>query len=355
MTQCAQRLSASKRVTRSGASRSLRTTGCSTPFGIKEGYTLNAHGRGTLQSVCSTPFGIKEGYTRVGPQQAPGAARVLNAFRHQRGLHAVVPLKQRDDFLVLNAFRHQRGLHTPTVAVDTTNQRCSTPFGIKEGYTRGLAGLLRPRVVVLNAFRHQRGLHRLERPRIERGQDVLNAFRHQRGLHPRSSAFATPSKDRCSTPFGIKEGYTRRDRSARSGRLVLNAFRHQRGLHSLSMICSSKSIMCSTPFGIKEGYTTPLKLFPSFVVCAQRLSASKRVTRMRRVISPLRSTGAQRLSASKRVTQRPISFGNNRIKRCSTPFGIKEGYTVLAGDQYALFHGCSTPFGIKEGYTCIRR
>ena len=60
---------------------------------------------------------------------------------------------------------------------------------------------------------------------------------------------------------------------------------------------------------------------------------------------------AQRLSASKRVAQ---SCPANRLRRhgCSTPFGIKEGRTQKTeGELIASSYKCSTPFGIKEGRT----
>ena len=40
-----------------------------------------------------------------------------------------------------------------------------------------------------------------------------------------------------------------------------------------------------------------------------------------------------------------------KLLQCSTPFGIKEGFTVLAAVVRQRGFGCSTPFGIKEGFT----
>ena len=108
---------------------------------------------------------------------------MLNAFRHQRGLHELVPKEKVQTENVLNAFRHQRGLHTGPRFDQVEKTLCSTPFGIKEGYTDANGGHLVRLFGVLNAFRHQRGLHQDESLLRYRCTIVLNAFRHQRGLH----------------------------------------------------------------------------------------------------------------------------------------------------------------------------
>ena len=87
------------------------------------------------RSVCSTPFGIKEGFTFGKQMIADAKYPVLNAFRHQRGIHPLVGHISCGLCHVLNAFRHQRGIHTPQMEVVRKLERCSTPFGIKEGFT----------------------------------------------------------------------------------------------------------------------------------------------------------------------------------------------------------------------------
>ena len=59
----------------------------------------------------------------------------------------------------------------------------------------------------------------------------------------------------CSTPFGIKEGFTQKTGQLLGPCRVLNAFRHQRGIHKGTHMQEEITILCSTPFGIKEGFT----------------------------------------------------------------------------------------------------
>ncbi len=84
----------------------------------------------------------------------------------------------------------------------------------------------------------------------------------------------------CSTPFGINESNTLRNRA-----------------------CHCRSILCSTPFGINESNTLTNTGLPLAATCAQRLSASTNQTpgRARTRFPALRC--AQRLSASTNQTQ----------------------------------------------------
>ena len=301
---------------------------CSTPFGIKEGRTVQLSASQQAGRECSTPFGIKEGRTGASGAYAT-RWWVLNAFRHQRGSHEALVEEKWALSFVLNAFRHQRGSHNiPRIRLPNFVV-CSTPFGIKEGRTRRV-GLC---------------------PRLRSG--VLNAFRHQRGSHYLSGAFIAVV-DGCSTPFGIKEGRTpyegagfyapgsaqrlsaskrvapysmvgvlptglcaqrlsaskrvaRGKNAAQRQRLqVLNAFRHQRGSH--------RSI--GVPF---PGFEIVLNAFRH-----QRGSHLHAGLFLRPDL-----TRAQRLSASKRVARAPAS-GCIAADWCSTPFGIKEGRTRLS-------------------------
>ena len=137
-------------------------------------------------------------------------------------------------------------------------QQCSTPFGIKEGFTRA-------------------------------AQCVSCCSKHPK----------------CSTPFGIKEGFT-------SSQTI--------------GCCSTRA--CSTPFGIKEGFTRqPGMNCPPCMLCSTPFGIKEGFTRRDVVLRAFRT-------------------------QCSTPFGIKEGFTLLHGCRKSNADKlCSTPFGIKEGFT----
>ena len=88
------------------------------------------------------------------------------------------------------------------------SRMCSTPFGIKDQFTG--CGKRRDygRVpVVLNAFRHQRSIHALHVAIGVNDFDVLNAFRHQRSIHVTNDHVVAAAM-LCSTPFGIKDQFT---------------------------------------------------------------------------------------------------------------------------------------------------
>ena len=87
---------------------------------------------------------------------------MLNAFRHQRGLRSRCDGTPYFARAVLNAFRHQRGIHKTGDPMAVQTWECSTPFGIKEGFTRPSSRACAPVHSVLNAFRHQRGIHQRE-------------------------------------------------------------------------------------------------------------------------------------------------------------------------------------------------
>ena len=109
---------------------------------------------------------------------------------------------------VLNAFRHQRGIHSRIRTLMGVVSVCSTPFGIKEGFTEyqhlnTIEGHCAQR---LSAW-HQRGIHPYPTSQSFRRNGVLNAFRHQRGIHKQGDLKGYEVL-KCSTPFGIKEGFT---------------------------------------------------------------------------------------------------------------------------------------------------
>ncbi len=149
------------------------------------------------------------------------------------------------------------------------------------------------RMSVLNAFRHQRFFHvRRGRPRgVHR--IVLNAFRHQRFFH--------------SAYVHIGVGETN----------VLNAFRHQRFFHGRYILRRCCACRCSTPFGIKGSFTWKTDMPGLRTGGAQRLSASKVLSRPGGVGLLVRfGVCAQRLSASK-VLSRIIKSGTTSVPFCA--------------------------------------
>ena len=179
---------------------------------------------------------------------------------------------------------------------------------------------------MLNAFRHQRGLRSPKRRRLPPLDACAQRLSASKRDSPYDEGFAHSNCSGCSTPFGIKEGFTRSSQSVACAAtlLVLNAFRHQRGIHFSAgdgradcRGCSTPFGIkegfthtpvdpwaphptCSTPFGIKEGFTCKVSRGKSFLTGAQRLSASKRDSPCSVRLRWPCWRGAQRLSASKR-------------------------------------------------------
>ncbi len=85
----------------------------------------------------------------------------------------------------------------------------------------------------------------------------------------------------CSTPYGIKDSFTKIYFS-----IILNRE------------------WCSTPYGIKDSFTTVILAFWLAFFRAQRLTASK-------IVSP----AIQAMAADNK-------------KKCSTPYGIKDSFTL---------------------------
>ena len=229
---------------------------------------------------CSTPSGIRGGFTVLLPPSARVAG--LGAQR--------LPASE--------------AASRPEIAGLMRKHACSTPSGIRGGFTHG-GGAVLGYIHVLNAFRHQRRLHQLDHAAGQPLRRVLNAFRHQRRLHPWRHPVPHDGAV-CSTPSGIRGGFTSVRTTARAAmRSVLNAFRHQRRLH----------IMVGTRHRSRCG--------------AQRLPASE-------AASP--QTVASKIEA-------PL---------CSTPSGIRGGFTYPLGTISTSPTLCSTPSGIRGGFTCAR-
>ena len=228
---------------------------CSTPFGIKGTLTLIGGHLLSGDFLCSTPFGIKGTLTiwkssilrrstgaqrlsaskelsRTFPARSPiRKGIVLNAFRHQRNSHADAFNQLFAGISVLNAFRHQRNSHVPKLPSGTLSRTCSTPFGIK--------GTLTAR-------------------KYDTGQNFSKCSTPFgiKGTLTRYGAVGYQSTIMCSTPFGIK------------GTLTLC-------YHS----STNKNATCSTPFGIKGTLTLKLPTTIPALASAQRLSASKELSR----------------------------------------------------------------------------
>ena len=157
-----------------------------------------------------------------------GAQRLSASKRDSRNWRVVSGWRQ----IVLNAFRHQRGIHRyPGLTSSASSRRAQRLSASKRDSPR----------------RRHRHLH---------PQPVLNAFRHQRGIHENTALYYGVIF-KCSTPFGIKEGFT-------THKAVIDPY----------------FWWCSTPFGIKEGFTRLIRSMATTIWCAQRLSASKRDSRI---------------------------------------------------------------------------
>jgi len=60
---------------------------CSTPFGISDPFTYRRRVPLNLKAMCSTPFGISDPFTDNCPTAGTKTGPVLNAFRHLRSIH----------------------------------------------------------------------------------------------------------------------------------------------------------------------------------------------------------------------------------------------------------------------------
>ena len=107
--------------------------------------------------TCSTPFGIQDRFTAFRMDGAYGGC-VLNAFRHPRSFHFKHFRAFHGIDPVLNAFRHPRSFHTKNCQKSDRKCQCSTPFGIQDRFT-SLGGCKNEKNIVLNAFRHPRSFH----------------------------------------------------------------------------------------------------------------------------------------------------------------------------------------------------
>ncbi len=133
---------------------------------------------------------------------------------------------------------------------------CSTPFGIKGSFTHPshLFKTFPEGAQRLSASKVLSPAARADSPRPP--ILVLNAFRHQRFFHIYIHAACCFNS------------------------IVLNAFRHQRFFHGDQLLKTCAILECSTPFGIKGSFTVNVSPLASVFNCAQRLSASKVLSRL---------------------------------------------------------------------------
>ena len=115
----------------------------------------------------------------------------------------------------------------------------------------------------------------------------------------------------CSTPSGIRGGFTRQRRGVHPEPAVLNAFRHQRRLHSATA----------------AGAGSPADVLNAFRH-QRRLHSGRCAAQVRR------PRCAQRLPASE-AASRDCPVRERHRRACSTPSGIRGGFTVSGSRQSA--------------------
>ena len=218
------------------------------------------------------------------------------------------------------------------MCINTQDNKCSTPFGIKDQIT----------VPARRIERMIPSAQRLSASKIKSPAEYIRYY---------------PGPGKCSTPFGIKDQITQLYYFQYHYLfVVLNAFRHQRSNHGIKTRWPWSSYMCSTPFGIKDQITWILpKNFLRCIISAQRLSASK-------IKSPFyflhftfcKSSCSTPFGIKDQITAPWLNVRRN-CPRCSTPFGIKDQITHHLGGITGHLNSCSTPFGIKDQITASMR
>gem|GEM_PF-6728509 len=158
--------------------------------------------------------------------------------------------------------------------------------------------------------------------------------------------------------------------------------RYGRGAEEYAYFITVKKIitikLCSTPFGIKDPFTNSTTRSSFVVRSAQRLSASKILSPppvdQKFAIKPVLNAFRHQRSFHPEPQVRQYytrhvlnAFRHQRsfhtIKRvgtwilgmCSTPFGIKDPFTIFLIENFYINIKCSTPFGIKDPFTQKRQ
>ena len=110
----AQRLSASTNGSRGyGETVAVTHSGCSTPFGINEWFTMQLDDL-NVEDVGAQRLSASTNGSRPASAESICRPDVLNAFRHQRMVHGERAHLVCMLIHVLNAFRHQRMVHDAT-------------------------------------------------------------------------------------------------------------------------------------------------------------------------------------------------------------------------------------------------
>ena len=220
-----------------------------------QGRHIGLAGAGASSAVvCSTPCGITEVGTRPRRRPRSTVADVLNALRHHGvGTSATAAWRLGRDRVCSTPCGITGGRHPARRPVDAASAIvCSTPCGItggrhqrRQGDSR-LAASCAQRLAASQRSAH--GTSSGARPQQSRAQRlaasrssalelrsadshwparVLNALRHHGGRHRARRYGPSAMPHVCSTPCGITEFGTHRDRTASPpARRVLNALRH---------------------------------------------------------------------------------------------------------------------------------
>ena len=245
-------------------------------------HQRNSHGdeaAATRQDLgCSTPFGIKGTLTTALPSDLTsviGAQRLSASKELSLNQRNICQMSAR---CVLNAFRHQRNSHgcgIPTSrSTSTSAQRLSASKELSppERLNLSLRGVGAQRLSASKEL--SRSIPGSCCSRLQ----VLNAFRHQRNSH---CLLKSPWRDsiRAQRLSASKELSRRRSARSRSNRIVLNAFRHQRNSHTRRRSKPSRVVAVLNAFRHQRNSHTSAGRAACRCFRAQRLSASKELSR----------------------------------------------------------------------------
>ena len=204
------------------------STWCSTPFGIKDLFTERDQLARECLRACSTPFGIKDLFTAGSNKKRTGcacaqrlsASKICSRFPIHLWGHIVSGAQRLSASKICSRAQDQAVIKRwagaqRLSASKICSQKCLATDKVNQECSTpfGIKDLF-------TLFTNGR----------ERKGNVLNAFRHQRSVHfPDGEGLIGGTK--CSTPFGIKDLFTLAGKITRQFTTVLNAFRHQRSVH----------------------------------------------------------------------------------------------------------------------------
>ncbi len=205
---------------------------------------------------------------------------------------------------------------------------------------------------------------------------MLNAFRHH-GEYDRADQTLPGPIARCSTPFGITASTTIPYNAGDASLLKCST---PFGITASTTIDASSQAglgeECSTPFGITASTTAARRRAWRSSVCAQRLSASRRVrpygseadtTKVLLCSTPFGITASTTVQEAEILAEdldvlnafrhhgeydaRASADIDDGLIACSTPFGITASTTTPRAEKSARWDWCSTPFGITASTT----